>query len=830
MRSEVSEWLATCVGSPICILLLSWCLLIYQNQPSATKRRIDIFTIAILAQSLLHQLGLLLFAVFTLVQPTRHFEEFCSVLVWLLNSSGILQETSLTSIAVFAALTVRDEGPNVKKHHIKYHLASLAVMSACVGVTGVLTSETGSCVFLAHDISPKYGLYFNGLRSLLVLTTLLSLLTALFRGTCRSSPKAELLKSVSDLSEASSKNSSSSVGAFECQHHHHGHWEPSSDSCASGSTNSRACLKKRRLEADEASGWPTIYTILFVCYVFDHLPLLIISIRPDLLRNICSVQNLATWLPLVKDTLLPIFLAIFDKMFCQYIAKVYTKQDRSTRIAHCGVDGKFRHFEQDNEYKLQLNLNHGLKFPLSEAVSGAAGNGSLYAGLHNHPSRVGRNGTMLLGSQTHLHYGNNSRSNASSGDNTYASIANTPESSSTYVGSSYENRRRHHHQLLESITNKSPKQQHMAHQQARNLGRANSTSNGKCNGAYASSSSVAERQQHQQQGFASRRNDVDVFGQNTKLVESLMQFDEQCGYGARRLKHFAKSLDEIREEAPRRNSRSVLGNREAERMYPGHLRPYLHQQQQAERARSHMAALRRNQSFDLHLRYPRIELPQVNSSRTYDVKRELAVKRGLQMIEQTRGNERDYEEEDEAGYETSDDESCDRESQDFDTMSSCRSRARSCCSVTTVANDDFEYFQRKGTKYQSQLPRPLESKGSMRCFTPRIIENNNNNKTNNDGIKVINSKPVIQSYRLKKKMSAGYSLNDLDKFNVANDHKCSAGGTNGSSKQPPALSIESLKSILRSSDVSYLDNGEICRHDIGGSAPDFKKIFVTEFI
>ena len=54
-------------------------------------------------------------------------------------------------------------------------------------------------------------------------------------------------------------------------------------------------------------------------------------------------------------------------------------------------------------------------------------------------------------------------------------------------------------------------------------------------------------------------------------------------------------------------------------------------------------------------------------------------------------------------YDTSDDESCDLESQEFDTMSSCRSRARSCCSVTTVANDDFEYFQRKEMKVSMQL-------------------------------------------------------------------------------------------------------------------------------
>ena len=111
----------------------------------------------------------------------------------------------------------------------------------------------------------------------------------------------------------------------------------------------------------------------------------------------------------------------------------------------------------------------------------------------------------------------------------------------------------------------------------------------------------------------------------------------------------------------------------------------------------------------------------------------------------------------------------------------------------------------------------------MRSFTPRIIEANQldivvGKPITGGG----NSKPVIQSYKLKKKMIPGYSLNDLDKFNNA------AVGSKAS--QLPTLSIESLKSILKSSDISYLDNGEICRHDIGGSAPDFKKIFVTEFI
>ena len=99
--------------------------------------------------------------------------EFCSTLVWVLNSSSILQELTLTTIAIFAALTVRDEGPTIKKHHLKYHLASLTVISACIGVTGVLNFEPDGCVFLAQDISPKYGLFYNGLRSVLMVATIL---------------------------------------------------------------------------------------------------------------------------------------------------------------------------------------------------------------------------------------------------------------------------------------------------------------------------------------------------------------------------------------------------------------------------------------------------------------------------------------------------------------------------------------------------------------------------------------------------------------------------------------------------------------------------------
>lgn len=106
------------------------------------------------------------------------------------------------------------------------------------------------------------------------------------------------------------------------------------------------------------------------------------------------------------------------------------------------------------------------------------------------------------------------------------------------------------------------------------------------------------------------------------------------------------------------------------------------------------------------------------------------------------------------------------------------------------------------------------NKTSMRSFTPKIIENETT-----EVIGKSDSKPTVQRYHFKKRMSPGFlSMSDLDKMNA------------GKKPVVPTLSMESLRNILKNSDVSYLDNGEICRHDIGGSAPDLKKIFITEFI
>ncbi|XP_046623794.1 uncharacterized protein LOC124306804 isoform X1 [Neodiprion virginianus] len=771
MRSEVSEWLATCVGSPICVLLISWTLLIYQNQPSSGKRRIDLLVVAVLAQSLIHQLALLFYAILKLIRPVNHFGELCSTLVWMLNSSSILQELSLTTIAIFAAISCEE----VTKNHLKYHLLSMSILSACIGVTGVLNFQPDTCVFVAHELSPKYGIFFNSLRGLLMLTSILSLFVTFYKDIC-AKPKNELLKSVSDLSDLSSKNSS----GFECPQDRT--WDPSSVSCTSSSTNSRACLRKKKV-VDENNSHSTVYSVLFVCYICNHIPVLVISIRPELLRGFCTPQNIATWLPLLQDVLLPICLAIFDKMFCHYVAKVYTKQDHAGKLSHGGIDGKFRHFEQDAEYKLQLNLNHGLKFPLT--------NGSLYGRLHNHQNR-GRNGTITMGIQ---HYPRSQ----SHDENAYSSL---PAELTSFTSSTFEPR----------------KDSRIGSQKGK----------------------VSSDQQQQQKPdririnenfeFGSKRkiSSTDVFGQN---MENLVQLDDGVtaiarpgsGPGNAPRNHYIKgSLGQICEEGPRLHVPKVtVGLENCSRLEKSLDAKFKYNScteihEIPNRGRKPM---RRNQSFDESSGNAVCGLE--GDSRTY-VKGKGCYPSVFELhygsVEAS------------GGYDTSDDESCDLDDEfrDFgDTISSCRS----CCSVTTVANDDFEFYQRQEPARVdiggSKRTGNSDACSSMRSFTPKIIDkkSSKSSKTNapafadnSPGSRNARnlSKPTIHSYHLKNKITAGYSMNDLDKLTVSN--------------KDLALSVESLRNVLKDSGISYLDNGELCRHDIGGSAPDFKRIFVSEFI
>lgn len=104
----------------------------------------------------------------------------------------------------------------------------------------------------------------------------------------------------------------------------------------------------------------------------------------------------------------------------------------------------------------------------------------------------------------------------------------------------------------------------------------------------------------------------------------------------------------------------------------------------------------------------------------------------------------------------------------------------------------------------------------------------NNSKRNRD---ILSSYPNIADRRtsvsylnLKNLNSSCIHFGDFERDEMY------GGNINKQKKPVPVLSVESLCSVLNHKGISYLDNGDICNHNYGGSVPDFKKIFVSDYI
>lgn len=234
--------------------------------------------------------------------------------------------------------------------------------------------------------------------------------------------------------------------------------------------------------------------------------------------------------------------------------------------------------------------------------------------------------------------------------------------------------------------------------------------------------------------------------------------------------------------------------------------------------------------------------------------------------------------------ESSDEEYCTSVQDDFksyDTISS-----QSCCSITTEANCDFEFFGKNdGTgvnddNYIMRLTPKNSAKQApvMRSFKPfapkspkarvmndrdfsrnfKITRSNSKRSLdkldsyirnsargerasrfdsfNEKKIERTNSNRSQDTYVVRsKRNNLQTSFPDISRQGYLNLKNLNAscihfGESDRQKKTQPVLSVESLCSILNHKGISYLDNGDICNHNYGGSVPDFKKIFVSDYI
>ncbi|XP_034240239.1 uncharacterized protein LOC117644735 [Thrips palmi] len=103
--------------------------------------------------------------------------QWCSAATWLLASGQTLQAGTLVTLAVTRLLRLR-RVTAVTRTHVIYHLISLTLLSACVGITAVLAREEDvaadvTCAFLPHELDPRYAVLSLALHSAFMLAAVL---------------------------------------------------------------------------------------------------------------------------------------------------------------------------------------------------------------------------------------------------------------------------------------------------------------------------------------------------------------------------------------------------------------------------------------------------------------------------------------------------------------------------------------------------------------------------------------------------------------------------------------------------------------------------------
>ncbi|XP_025424125.1 uncharacterized protein LOC112693339 [Sipha flava] len=487
MHSEALVWLTTGIGGPLSVVWLCWAILVLwfgrgQWRPS------DPLLIALLAEAIAKQAAGTAGSALSLFRPDE--PAMCSAVQWLWTAAHTMQAGTLASLALMAGLrrkkrTVAAGGRPL----LLYHLASLSVVSACVGAAALI-AQTDPCsppsdrryaVFslvlhaslaLVAGASAAFGCvgHRKGPNPLLVNSSsdLSSCMSEI--STVSSCSRGGIRHSVSDCSDRTAVTCTTSAtaggyraaGAAECAGLVHdllrlpsaggappvtflsgapraeddtlrrldetkrlidsgtlmaasdrdsyaastirpyrygcgggGHgsrYLPSTAASVSvSSTNSRApCLAKRvSLVQDVRIGY--VVAILFMCYFVDHLPVLVLMASEHFIPSkfVFSadyapvVKNFPMLAALAEACLWPVILLLFDDQFVPRLSNLYRRRSASERAKPPqGLHGKFRPYNgslQDARRPTQSSNSGGtsngetVRFPIT--------NGSLFASL-----------------------------------------------------------------------------------------------------------------------------------------------------------------------------------------------------------------------------------------------------------------------------------------------------------------------------------------------------------------------------------------------------------------------------------------------------------------
>lgn len=323
--------LATIVAVPIVTIILLWTVVIFCKNKRYWKC-FDTAISAVLIQSILRNVAIITYTILQMInQSSIHFE-YCTIFVWIFNSIHTFQASTLSTLAVIALFSIKlyRKREQLKNYltvaHIVYHLFCLTTLCACVGVAAILAKQKSKefvvmfdffplnlCKFMPYEMDVKYNVFIITLHSFLAIISLIAFLLTCYNYYASKKDGFEYVKkSNSDLSELSIGSTtnhhyqrpyyegySTTSKTENGQSHavHPGHWtsDMSNISTTVSSTNSRRpCLGKQTSEDDtETVGLETILPILTVCYLFNHVPVIVSIIvivyynRKRLLIGLC---------------------------------------------------------------------------------------------------------------------------------------------------------------------------------------------------------------------------------------------------------------------------------------------------------------------------------------------------------------------------------------------------------------------------------------------------------------------------------------------------------------------------------------------------------------
>lgn len=435
MTTHSTLHLATVIALPIVTIILLWTLIIYHKNRRAWQSY-DIPIVAIVYISTIRNLSIGGYIILRTLDYAEIIRNSCSAFIWLLNSLHTFQATCLTTLAVIGLFSIKLYGKRrslklyLTPSHVIYHLFCLTALCACVGIAALLAQGEQyllkECRFMPYDLDVKFNVFIIVLHLFLLITSTSATITvALYYCKLKAKHGFDYIKkSTSDLSDLSSFDNNVDVGnklvhadgkgfydTYTIQRNggnqfggdqnlyttirHNGfqgnftgNWyvDPSNVSTTVSSTNSRRPLNGQQIVKEDRirTGLGTIHPILAVCYLFYHIPVVVLSIFPSLVYP-WDVPLLGLWLGLLQDILIPVSLGLMDSRFCEWVSKVYRCGERGKcqdKVPHVGLDGKFRHFgSQPQSLEItQLsprNVPVEHKFPIT--------NGSLYTSIDGRP-------------------------------------------------------------------------------------------------------------------------------------------------------------------------------------------------------------------------------------------------------------------------------------------------------------------------------------------------------------------------------------------------------------------------------------------------------------